>query len=196
MQKVRLIFASNQRIGGETKLRVSLKNDWIYEVEKDPSFTIGYTLRKFKIANTPEEEKEKSKMYRAYRIREDPKTRYRYVTEILNMEEARSLVNRKWAQILICQQSLIKNPQEDFKNILDEAERKMLKMIDEEDLRREQGGEKSGEDENHKSSSSSSSDKSDAKAPRRNMGQRRMTAPACNIDEKILNRFRQKFPEL
>ena len=68
--------------------------------------------------------------YKAYRVREDPKTRYRYVTEILNIEEGRSLVNRKWAQILICHQSLIKNPLEDFKKILDEAERKMLKILD------------------------------------------------------------------
>ena len=102
MQRVRLIFASNQKINNEKKLRVSLKNDWIYEMEKDPNVTIAYTLRKFKIAKTPQDEKEKSKLYRAYRIREDPKTRYRYVTEILNMDEGRSLVNRKWAQILIC----------------------------------------------------------------------------------------------
>lgn len=27
--------------------------------------------------------------YRIYRCREDPKTRYRYVTEILNMEEGK-----------------------------------------------------------------------------------------------------------
>ena len=52
------------------------------------------------------------------------------MTEILNIEEGRSLVNRKWAQILICHQSLIKNPLEDFKKILDEAERKMLKILD------------------------------------------------------------------
>ena len=44
-----------------------------------------------------EEEREKARKFRAYRIREDPKTRYRYVTEILNMDEARQLVNKKWA---------------------------------------------------------------------------------------------------
>lgn len=74
-----------------------------------------------------------AKKYRAYRVREDPKTRYRYVTEILNIEEGKQLVNKKFCQILICHQSLIKNPQEDFKNILDEAERKMLKILDEEE---------------------------------------------------------------
>jgi len=30
-----------------------------------------------------------AKKYRAYRVREDPKTRYRYVTEILNIEEGK-----------------------------------------------------------------------------------------------------------
>ena len=44
------------------------------------------TLRKFKIA-TPERERELSEKYRVYRVREDPKTKYRYVTEILNIEE-------------------------------------------------------------------------------------------------------------
>jgi sugar-specific transcriptional regulator TrmB len=74
-----------------------------------------------------------AKKYRAYRIREDPKTRYRYVTEILNIEEARELVNKKWSMILICQKSIIKDPSEDFKIILDEGERKMLQKFDDED---------------------------------------------------------------
>jgi hypothetical protein len=90
MQRVRLIFANNQRINDEkSKLRVSIKNDWIYELEKSPEFTIGYTLKKFKIANNDEEEKELAKKYRTYRVREDQKTRYRYVTEILNKEEGK-----------------------------------------------------------------------------------------------------------
>ena len=72
----------------------------------------------------------------------------------------------------------------------------MLKMIDEEDARRERGSKSGEEEQNEKTSSSSSSGKSDAKAPRRNMGQKRMNAPPCNIDTKILDRFKSKFPEL
>lgn len=71
------------------KLKVSIKNDWIYELEKDPEFTIAYTLKKYKIAKTVEEEKEMAKKYRTYRVREDPTTRYRYVTEIINIDEAK-----------------------------------------------------------------------------------------------------------
>ena len=91
-------------------MRVSLKNDWIYELEKIPEYTIGYTLKKFKIVDSDDDQMEMAKKYRAYRVREDPKTRYRYVTEILNIEEGKQLVNKKFCQILICHQSLIKNP--------------------------------------------------------------------------------------
>ena len=70
-------------------MKVSIKSDWIYELEKEPEYTIGYTLKKYKIAKTPEEEREMAKKYRTYRVREDPNTRYRYVTEIINIEEAK-----------------------------------------------------------------------------------------------------------
>lgn len=130
MQRVKLIFAQklrgDQAQNSQFKFKVSVKNDWIYNLDKEPDSTIGYTLKKYKIATNPEEERDKAKKFRAYRIREDPKTRYRYVTEILNMEEAKQLVNKKWAQILIAEKSIIKDPAEDFKNILDEGERKML----------------------------------------------------------------------
>ena len=33
--------------------------------------------------------------YRVYRVREDPKTKYRYVTEILNKEEGLQLIGGK-----------------------------------------------------------------------------------------------------
>jgi hypothetical protein len=45
------------------------------------------TLWKFKISKEDEELGQISKKYRIYRVREDPKTKYRYVTEILNAEE-------------------------------------------------------------------------------------------------------------
>mgnify|MGYP006128048169 CR=1 FL=1 len=100
MQRVKLIFANQEKIetdkGFEKKLKVSIKNDWIYELEKDPEYTIAYTLKKYKIAKTAEEEKEMAKKYRTYRVREDPTTRYRYVTEIINIDEAKQLVNKKW----------------------------------------------------------------------------------------------------
>lgn len=56
---------------------------------ESPSHTIGFTLKKFKIAKDEEEKLEMAKKYRVYRVREDPKTRYRYVTEILNKDEGR-----------------------------------------------------------------------------------------------------------
>lgn len=68
-----------------------------------------------------------AKKYRIYRVREDPKTKYRYVTEILNKEEGKQLVQKKGSQILICYYGMVRDPQEDFKNILDEAERKQLR---------------------------------------------------------------------
>lgn len=87
------------------------------------------TLRKFKVA-TQEKERDLSEKYRVYRVREDPKTKYRYVTEILNIEEGKQLVGgpRKGTRILITHHSMVRNPQEDFKNILDEAERKQIRM--------------------------------------------------------------------
>ena len=101
MQRVKLIFACKHKDSdvksSDMKFKVSVKNDWVYNLDKAPESTIGYTLKKFKIASNEGEEKELAKKYRAYRIREDPKTRYRYVTEILNIEEARELVNKKWS---------------------------------------------------------------------------------------------------
>ena len=88
-----------------------------------PLNSIGFTLKKFKIASE-DNHLETAKKYCVYRVREDPKTRYRYVTEILNKDEGRQLINKKYCQILIAHHSLVKNPQEDFKNLLDEAERK------------------------------------------------------------------------
>lgn len=71
-----------------------------------------------------------SKKYRIYRVREDSKTKYRYVTEILNVEEGNQLLGggRKDLVILITHYSMVRNPQEDFKNILDEAERKLIRI--------------------------------------------------------------------
>ena len=92
MQRVKLIFAALQKStdeGEKFKMRVSIKNDWIYDINQAPEYTIGYTLRKFKIATSSDQEKELSKKYRAYRVREDQKTKYRYVTEILNVDEAK-----------------------------------------------------------------------------------------------------------
>ena len=92
MQRIKLIFACKQKPQDSktaAKFKVSVKNDWVYDLEKDPEHTIGFTLRKFKIAKTDTEEKDLTKKYKAFRIREDPKTRFRYVTEILNIEEAR-----------------------------------------------------------------------------------------------------------
>lgn len=86
-QTVKLIFAAKQKLEKGQKLRVSIKSDWIYMMNEMPSKTIGFTLKKFKIAKNAEEQTEMSKKYRVYRVREDPKTRYRYVTEILNQEE-------------------------------------------------------------------------------------------------------------
>lgn len=88
-QVVKLIFAAKQKREKGQTLRVSIKNQWIYEVEKSPLYTIGMTLRKFKIAKSQEDQQEMSKKYRVYRVREDPKTKYRYVTEILNQEEGK-----------------------------------------------------------------------------------------------------------
>jgi len=103
MQRIKLIFACKQKSNdGGAKFKVSVKNDWCYDLDKTPEHTIGFTLRKFKIAKDDKEEKDLSRKYKAFRIREDPKTRFRYVTEILNQDEAKQLVNKKWAQVLIC----------------------------------------------------------------------------------------------
>ena len=57
MQRVKLIFANQERIEKdgqvEKKLRFIIKNDWVFELDKEPEHTIGYTLKKYKIANTP-----------------------------------------------------------------------------------------------------------------------------------------------
>ena len=47
------------------------------------------TLRKYKMPKV----EESAPKYRIYRVREDPKTRYRYVTEVLNIEEGRQLIS-------------------------------------------------------------------------------------------------------
>ena len=70
------------------RLRVSFKPVWVYYLNQSPLKTIGMTLRKFKIASK-DKECELSEKYRVYRVREDPKTKYRYVTEILNIEEGK-----------------------------------------------------------------------------------------------------------
>ena len=70
-------------------MRVSVKPNWVYYIEESPIETIKMTLRKFQISQNPEEVDEMAKKYRIYRVREDPKTKYRYVTEILNQEEAK-----------------------------------------------------------------------------------------------------------
>lgn len=111
-----------------------------------PSKTIGFTLKKFKIAKNAEDQTEMSKKYRVYRVREDPKTRYRYVTEILNQEEGIQLINKKNCQILICHYSLVKNPQEDFKNLLDEAERKQIRLAEEKNEKCDEKKEKDASD--------------------------------------------------
>jgi hypothetical protein len=88
---VKLIFAAKQKLDTDKggKVRVSIKNNWIYEMQESPCHTIGFTLKKFRIAKDNEEQSEMAKKYRVYRVREDPKTRYRYVTEILNKDEGR-----------------------------------------------------------------------------------------------------------
>ena len=81
---VRLIFAAKQKVEKGKTLRVSIKSEWTYYLQSTPARSIGMTLKKYRIAKTQEEESEMAKKYRVYRVREDPKTRYRYVTEILN----------------------------------------------------------------------------------------------------------------
>ena len=110
-QRVKLIFAAKQKIDASKggKVRISIKNDWIYDLQEAPFHTIGFTLKKFKIAQE-DNNLEIAKKYRVYRVREDPKTRYRYVTEILNKDEGRQLINKKYCQILIAHHSLVKNP--------------------------------------------------------------------------------------
>ena len=126
-QTVKLIFAAKQKVDTTKTLRVSIKDNWLYFLDGPPAKTIGFTLRKFKLASI-EEAEEQAKKYRVYRVREDPKTRYRYVTEILNQEEGRQLINKRNCQILVAHHSLVKNPQEDFKNLLDTAERKLIRQ--------------------------------------------------------------------
>ena len=194
MQRIKLIFACKfaSEDKSDLKFKVSVKNDWIYNLEKEPEHSIGFTLRKFKIATTDSEERDFARKYRAYRVREDPKTRFRYVTEILNMEEAKQLVNKKWAQVLIAQKSMIKDPAEDFKLILDEGERKMLQQFDEDDDR------KSESKESDKHSSSSNEEPTKSQPSRRNLGQKRTP---CANGEKVLSDTEQaawsaKYPQL
>lgn len=160
MQRIKLIFATRLRgqntADSKLPFKVSVKNDWVYNLDKEPESTIGYTLKKYKIAENDEEEVRKAKKFRAYRIREDPKTRYRYVTEILSCDEAKSLVNKKWALILICEKSIVKDPAEDFKLILDEGERKMLEKFDQDDDKSQKSDKEEQESEGTDSSKESS----------------------------------------
>ena len=55
------------------------------------------------------------------------------MTEILNITEAKSLVCKKFCHVLFCMKSIIREPSEDFKIILDEGERKMLELFDKEE---------------------------------------------------------------
>jgi hypothetical protein len=119
-QKVRLLFAPKQELSNQPK--IALHRSWIYYLEKPPLETISMTLRKYNVGNL----EATAPKYRIYRVREDPKTKYRYVTEILTVEEGRQLIGggtRKGCQVLITHHSMVRNPQEDFKNLLDEAER-------------------------------------------------------------------------
>jgi hypothetical protein len=79
-----LIFAAKQKLDNTKTLRVSIKDNWLYFLDGNPIKTISFTLKKFKLASSTTDAEETSKKYRVYRVREDPKTRYRYVTEILN----------------------------------------------------------------------------------------------------------------
>ena len=154
MQRVRLIFATRVKLKDEEfnnlmkdqdmegkdadeldmgtsmysgfKMRVSLKPDWIYHLLMPPSHTIQYTLRKFKVCNDPRLEADMAEKYQCYRVQEDRETRMRYVHEIHTEEDAQRELNKKWSWLLICHKGLIKMPGKDFKNILNEFERKVV----------------------------------------------------------------------
>lgn len=102
----------------------------MYYLDQNPLKTIGMTLRKYQYLKEPELEQKMSLRYHVYRVREDPKTKYRYVTEILNEDEGKQLINKQLCYILIAHRRMVRNPQEDFKNILDEAERIRLREKD------------------------------------------------------------------
>ena len=68
-------------------MKVSIRQNWPYYLVKPPNETISITLKKFKLVKNDEQLIELLDSYRVYRVREDPKTKYRYVTEILNKEE-------------------------------------------------------------------------------------------------------------
>lgn len=124
-QKVRMLFVPKQ--SATTTPKLSIQHNWVYYLDKPPIRTISMTLSKFKF----EKVEETAPKYRIYRVREDPKTRYRYVTEILNIDEGRQLISgmqRKGTQVLITHHSMVRNPQEDFKNLLDEAERTLIRQ--------------------------------------------------------------------
>lgn len=120
-----MLFVPKQH--ATTTPKLSVQHNWVYYLDKPPIRTISMTLRKFKL----EKVEETAPKYRIYRVREDPKTRYRYVTEILNIDEGRQLISgmqRKGTQVLITHHSMVRNPQEDFKNLLDEAERTLIRQ--------------------------------------------------------------------
>jgi hypothetical protein len=76
-------------------LKVSIRQNWPYYLEKAPNETISITLKKFKLVKNDDHLIELLEAYRVYRVREDPKTKYRYVTEILNKEEGLQLIGGK-----------------------------------------------------------------------------------------------------
>ena len=76
-------------------MKVSIRQNWPYYLEKAPSETISITLKKFKLVKNDDHLIELLEAYRVYRVREDPKTKYRYVTEILNKEEGLQLIGGK-----------------------------------------------------------------------------------------------------
>lgn len=81
---VKLIFAPKQKRDKKKPVFIRTHAKWIYLQNQSPLKTIAFTLRKFKYAANEEEAQNNSTKYHIYRVREDPKTRYRYVTEILN----------------------------------------------------------------------------------------------------------------
>ena len=87
--RVKLIFCAKQKLEKGQKLRVSVKNEWVYILGQSPSKTINMTLKKYKLIKGGIDEDEITKKYRIYRVREDQTTKYRYVTEILSKDEGK-----------------------------------------------------------------------------------------------------------
>ena len=74
------------------------------------------SLKKFKLVKNDEHLIELLDSYWVYRVKEDPKTKYRYVTEILNKQEGQQLIGSKKQEgvkqfsMLITHKDMIKNP--------------------------------------------------------------------------------------